>query len=81
MLYALYTVDTVALFDISKCMYGQSCVFSTSPQLIYSSLREDELSVIVKMLEALEILVTYGFYWRKTEKLLKNLIQILGEYV
>ena len=63
-------------------MYTRDCYpVPNFPQLIYSPRREDQLIVIEKLLEALELLVTYGFYWRNAQDLLKKFVELLGECV
>ena len=56
-------------------------LFPIFPQLSCERAEEDKLKVVEKMLEALEILVTYGFYWRNAKDLLEKLIELLGECV
>ena len=68
-------------------LYNEVCacviviLFPNFPQLIYEKAKEDKLKVVEKVLEALEILVTYGFYWRNAKDLLKKLVELLGECV
>lgn len=64
-----------------RCKKKAVCFLSCLQVLWYGEQSRDKIELIVKMLEVIELLVAYGFYWTDLNGLLETVITILSKCI